>query len=432
MVKIWLIGAVSLAGVAAAGASELARISGPEPGAVTVRGFSLSRAGEVEIEAVGLAGPFGSTGGTAAWVLDAASRKMVWEMRAARPVAQARRSSRYRQRVRLAAGDYELHYAVRPGLGEGDDDAVERFVDGLFGASVPREDLAALGATVRGEGRPMDAAAFERARERHRRGLLADLAGLGDGVLESRGFTLAAPAEVEVYAVGELFEDWTSDVGWIVDADRRRVVWELTWENSEHAGGGDGNRTARARLRLPAGRYAATFVTDAGHSSAGWYNPPPHDPAFWGLTVRCVESCAGAAPADLEHLPRRLEVAAVTGLGDGERRELPFSLGAPARLWLYALGEGDGGEMVDRAWIEDAASGEPVWAMDYERTRPAGGAAKNRLADEVVELPAGRYLAVYETDGSHSSGGGWNAEPPAEPERWGLTILVPEGGLAPR
>jgi hypothetical protein len=385
----------------------------------------------VEIEAVALVGVMGTAGASAAWVLDAESRELVWEMGRGRPVAQARRTSRYRERVRLAAGSYEVYYALAAGVGDGDD-PVAGFVRGLFGATVPPEDLAALGVAVRGEGRALDGAALERLRERRRQGLLVDLAGLGDGAWEARGFALGSPAEVEVHALGELNREFASDTGWILDAERRRVVWALTWEGSEPAGGNPDNRTAHARLRLPAGRYEARFVTDAGHSAAGWHGAPPRDPASWGVTLRCLAGCAGAAPFAVEPPPRRLVAAALTGVGDGERRELPFVLGAPARLWLYALGEGIGGRMYDHGWIEDAASGERVWTMAYERTLPAGGSGKNRLADELVELPAGRYRAVYESDGSHSAGGGWNAEPPAEPERWGLTILVPETGLAPR
>ena len=420
---------VLLLGLAAdAGAGELARVPAVM-GEVVVRGFVLEWAGEVEIEAVELISALGIEDRSAAWILAAESRETIWEMGGGRAVEETRRTSRYRQRVRLEAGSYEVYYAVRAERSEGED-AVVGVVRGMFGATVSRRELAALGVTVRGEGRPLGEAAVERARRRD--ALLVDLGGLGDGVREARGFVLAEPAEVEVYALGELAPSFVSDTGWILDADRREVVWELTWEGSGPAGGSSLNRVARARLHLPAGRYAAEFVTDAGHSAAGWSGSPPRDPAFWGMTVRCRAGCDGAVAFDLEPLPRRLVAAELTGLGDGERRELPFALGAPARLWLYAVGEGLGGRMYDRGWIEDAATGERVWTMDYERTRPAGGSAKNRLADELVELPAGRYLAVYETDGSHSAGGGWNAGPPAEPERWGLTILAPEGGLAPR
>jgi hypothetical protein len=362
-----------------------------------------------------------------AWVLDAGSREVVWATGEGRAVEQARRASRYRERVRLPAGAYELYYALREGAG-GSGDAVEGVLAHILGAEGSGgEDL---GVWVRGSGRRLSEEDLERRRARVREGALVDLAGLGDEVWEARGFVLGAPAEVEVYALGELGPGDASDVGWIVDEASREVVWELTWEGSLPAGGEERNRVARARLALPAGRYEARFVTDRGHSAAGWFGAP-RDPAFWGLTVRCTGGdCGAAAPIEAGAGPGGLVIGELTGLGDGERRELELSLERPARLWLYAVGEGTG-EMHDRAWIEDAGTGEPVWTMEYERTRPAGGNAKNRLADETVVLPAGRYTAVVETDDSHSAGGGWNAEPPAEPERWGLTIRAPLGGMVP-
>lgn len=406
------------------GAEELARVTKVAAGEVGVAGFAVEGAGEVEVEAVVRVAGLSEV--SEAWVLAAGSREVVWRTGEGKPAGQARRSSRYRERVRLAAGSYEVYYALEEGAG-GSGDAVEGALAHILGAEGSGgEDL---GVWVRGSGRGLSEEEVVRRRERVRAGALVDLAGLGDGVWEARGFVLGAPAEVEVYALGELGPEHASDVGWIVDAASREVVWELTWAGSEPAGGDERNRVARARVALPAGRYEARFVTDRGHSAAGWFGAP-RDPAFWGLTVHCAGGGCGAAAAIDGAGPGALAIGELTGLGDRERRELELTLDRPARLWLYAVGEGTG-EMYDRAWIEDAATGQPVWTMEYERTRPAGGNGKNRLADETVVLPAGRYKAVAETDDSHSAGGGWNAEPPAEPERWGLTIFAPVGGMVP-
>ena len=61
---------------------------------------------------------------------------------------------------------------------------------------------------------------------------------------------------------------------------------------------------------------------------------------------------------------------------------------------------------------------------------------RRMLGDDLFFEGVHRYVAahadtVVETDDSHSAGGGWNAEPPAEPERWGLTIFAPVGGMVP-
>jgi hypothetical protein len=43
------------------------------------------------------------------------------------------------------------------------------------------------------------------------------------------------------------------------------------------------------------------------------------------------------------------------------------------------------------------------------------------MFDGIVKLPAGEYVARYETDDSHSYRD-WNADAPYEPEAWGMTI----------
>ena len=63
--------------------------------------------------------------------------------------------------------------------------------------------------------------------------------------------------------------------------------------------------------------------------------------------------------------------------------------------------------------------------MTYDETRWAGGAKKNRKVDEVIHLPAGKYLLFYNTDGSHSFND-WNADPPDDPIHYGITLYKTE------
>jgi hypothetical protein len=100
-------------------------------------------------------------------------------------------------------------------------------------------------------------------------------------------------------------------------------------------------------------------------------------------------------------------------------------LDEPTRLHIYALGEGGQDEMWDTGWIEDLNKRQTVWRMYYRDTESAGGDKKNRLIDDVIKLGPGRYEAHYTTDGSHAFGT-WNARPPREPHRWGMTIMVAE------
>ncbi len=88
---------------------------------------------------------------------------------------------------------------------------------------------------------------------------------------------------------------------------------------------------------------------------------------------------------------------------------------------VYAIGEGDDGEMYDYGYIVDDASGRRVWEMSWHDTRHAGGASKNRVADAELTLGPGTYEAVFVTDGSHSFEE-WNAARPSDPLHWGITI----------
>ena len=111
---------------------------------------------------------------------------------------------------------------------------------------------------------------------------------------------------------------------------------------------------------------------------------------------------------------------------DGDHRSRGFTLKGPMDVRVYALGEGTEHGMADYGWIMNARTRQKVWAMEYGRTERAGGAKKNRLADEVIRLEAGSYVVAFVTDGSHSYRD-WNSAPPTDPERWGISLFGGEG-----
>ena len=59
--------------------------------------------------------------------------------------------------------------------------------------------------------------------------------------------------------------------------------------------------------------------------------------------------------------------------------------------------------------------------MTYQKTTSAGGARKNRKVDQIITLPAGKYIVMFETDGSHSFND-WNDDPPDDPIHYGITL----------
>ncbi len=394
------------------------------------------------IEAVGPKRASGQEGLSNAWILDARTRSVVWEFERAPVEEPSRHVRQTNERVRLAAGLYEVCYAAFPprfdagkkqwwedasGLGE----LVQSVVAALMGHEQERDWRTlyqgrerTFGITVRGErGRPEPD--LNLASEPFLQRAFLTLTGLGNDVYARQGFMLDRLTEIEVYALGEQGRTDEHDYGWILDVQTGERVWSLRRKNMRPAGGAEKNGKAQEVLRLPAGRYAAFTVTDGEHAYGAWNAAPPYDPAFWGLTLRATdpEALSSITLFPYDPLPEQEALFSLRGLGDDEYRSADFTLEAPADLRIYALGEGDWEEMYDYGWIVDARTGAYVWTMQYDRTTHAGGAEKNRLFNNTIRLPAGSYTAYFMTDDSHSYDG-WNAGPPYDPAAWGMAAAL--------
>jgi hypothetical protein len=419
-----------------AGASELAAITKPELRTLSVRAFALDREQEVRIEGV-TADVRSSWSPARIWLLDAASRKSVWDVVDATLARPRHGLAPFEATVHLPTGEYELYLATFPGVsGRGDRHGVD--VHELIGRLQEFMDLdgledvvTQLEVRVTGEGstRAGDAAAV---RERLARGAAAAVLGVGDDADGSAGFAMRAPASVRVVCYGEVFSDGAYDGGWIEDADTGAQVWRFDERDSDKAGGAGKNRVVHAIVRLPAGRYVARFATDGSHSSAEFNAPPPDDPFAWGIVVRPAgaEDAGSVEPfAAADARPRNL-IAALTEVRDGEHRSAGFTLHRPLAVRVIAVGEGTRGEMNDLGWIVDARTHATVWEMDYDHTEHAGGSGKNRIEEKILQLPAGSYVAHFATDGSHAFGD-WNAAPPLARRRWGMTVVAADRSFTP-
>ena len=192
-------------------------------------------------------------------------------------------------------------------------------------------------------------------------------------------------------------------------------------EKSAFAGGAQKNRRQVETIQLPSGDYEATYITDDSHSPADWNAAPPVDPGMYGLTLAISADQDVSAFTATKELAWTV-VAEVVRVGNDQDRSATFTLTTAKSLRIYAIGEGDGDDMADEGWIEDAA-GKKVWSMARSHTHHAGGASKNRLADEVVSLPRGTYTLRYRTDDSHAYGH-WNSDAPWDPEHYGVTVYA--------
>jgi len=122
-------------------------------------------------------------------------------------------------------------------------------------------------------------------------------------------------------------------------------------------------------------------------------------------------------PEDIAKLP---VIAQIVQVLDNEDKSVAFSLPGSREARIFAIGEGQAGEMFDYGWIENTDTGLPVWQMQEPKTTHAGGAGKNRKVDLVITLPAGNYKLRYKSDDSHAFDH-WNSLPP-DINFWGIAV----------
>ncbi len=424
--------------VAPAGrAAELAVIEKPAFRTLAARVFTLESPQEIHIAGVAFSDR-GSWTPARIWLLDGSSRKVVWDVTEAALSRSRRHLARFDETVRLPAGEYELYLATFPGRSS-DWDSHGMDVDqmiGLLREAIDRdglEDLVAkLEVRVTGEGRPAGDGLAGAIRDRLAHGAAVALVGVGDKADERAGFALREPADVRVICHGEVSGHAAYDGGWIEDADTGKKVWRFDADFARTAGGARKNRMADEVVHLPAGRYVAHFATDDEHSYPEFNSPPPDDPLAWGLLVRAARPADAAlfGPFSAEEAWQRNVLAAITEVRDDESRSAGLTLRRPLAVRIVALGEGTRRGMADHGWIIDARTRVSVWEMDYDHTEHAGGAEKNREVDEILHLQAGSYEVHYSTDDSHAYGD-WNAAPPFERRRWGITVLAADPAFAP-
>jgi hypothetical protein len=422
----------------------LADIKDLKPRQLKTDAFVLPAAQTVRIEAVGEEGDYGEGSYTVlrtlwngreverrpwvgnAWILDLRSRKVVWELSTASTSGGRRDARSFKGTVQLPAGSYAAYVSAFPNGYSTEGDGPTARITRWFGA----DHLAEYKLTVLGAGQRLSGAEVDRLRQQVSANAIVSLRGTSKEQYQQAGFILDRATDVEVYAVGEAREDAEFDAGWIINADTRAKVWKLTWNDSSPAGGAEKNRSAWFTRKLPAGRYAAFYATDDSHDLSEWNSPPPHDPDFWGLSVRVPDAAARAAVKTFtyEHVPQNAAFVSLTRLGDRETRKQGFTLNRPMDVRIYALGEGREGRMFDYGWITRSDTRERVWTMEYDHSEHAGGDAKNRLVDTTVRLDKGSYVVHYVSDDSHSYGD-WNATAPVDSARWGITLLSASGSL---
>jgi hypothetical protein len=338
----------------------------------------------------------------------------------------------------LPPGDYTVNFTTDDSHAYGEWNALPPYDPGHWGLTIWAPGHAANGGIttdrIATDGTAIDQAAAGRDDENPfilkpkksegDQSVLVNLTRIGDDRLEHSGFTLDEPAPVRITCLGELGHgDRFADYGWIINSRTRETVWEMTRDNTRHAGGAKKNRIFNGIVRLQPGSYIVYYITDDSHAYRDWNAGPPRDPEAWGITVRADGEGQPSEKARLYDEEDASDVLAeCIRLGDDEDVDRPFELRETSKVRIYAIGEGKDGRMFDYGWIENE-NGKKVWRMRYDGTRHAGGADKNRMVNEVATLPAGDYRVCFRTDDSHAYDD-WNADPPRDPIHWGISVRL--------
>lgn len=260
---------------------------------------------------------------------------------------------------------------------------------------------------------------FDEEKNQH---VIVDLTRIRDNRLKERGFTVNKKLTVRVRCLGEYgYSGGFVDYGWIIDADTRKVIWEMRRSNTDYAGGGKKNRMFNGSLTLEPGKYIAYYRTDGSHSYRDWNVAPPYYPEAWGLKIFVTDENFNSDWVDSYQEEQDQDVIVeITRVGNRENISREFDIAKEQDVRIYALGEGDDDDMYDYGRIEDER-GRVIWQMEYWNCDHAGGASKNLVANRVIHLKPGTYMVKYHSDGSHSFNN-WNDDPPRDVTKWGITV----------
>ncbi|MFH1892912.1 MAG: hypothetical protein ABIK83_09570 [Candidatus Zixiibacteriota bacterium] len=379
-------------------------------------GMTLTKQVPLRIYAVGEYSRGDKTMVDYAWIVDADSREKVWMMERwnTELAGGARKNRMSDEVVTLPAGDYIVYCSTDDSHSPAEWNMAPPYDPYGWGVTIFVED-------------PNDASSVKPYSDEQSSREILSITRVGNSEYEARYFTLKKPAELHIYAIGEYdnYGDDFADYAWIENRKSFERVWEMGDRNTEHAGGASKNRKFVGNVKFAPGDYVVYYVTDDSHAYRDWNSSPPADQRNYGITIYGVGSGFDKSIVEVTDRPAKdgNALASITAVGSDEEESQSFTLDRRTKVRIYAVGEGVKNEMYDYAWIEDSETGRIVWEMTYRRTEHAGGANKNRMVNDVIELDKGAYEVYYITDDSHAFGD-WNSSKPDDQTHWGVTITI--------
>jgi len=387
--------------------------SQPEDDFYEKKGFTLKKDMTLKIIALGEYSPSDRVFVDYGWIYDADSRKKVWQMDKWNTswAGGGRKNRAFIGETKLPAGNYVACFATDDSHSFGEWNVLPPYDPLHYGMIIYATNKSDI----------KQVADFE---DTYEEPIVVQIIKVRNKQYKNKGFTLKKEADLHIVALGEFgYSDEFADYGWIEDVSENEIIWEMTEDNTEHAGGASKNRKFDGIVTFPAGDYVVYYVTDDSHAYRRWNASAPLEKKMWGITIYGAgKNFDTSIVSTFDELPQNSNIlASLIGIGDDEEVRQNFKIDKSQKVHIFAIGEGKSGEMFDYGWIENEDTDEVIWEMTYRKTRHAGGDRKNRLVDTHISLEAGNYNVYFLTDGSHSFPD-FNASRPDYPQKWGITV----------
>jgi hypothetical protein len=210
------------------------------------------------------------------WIMNAATREVVWDMNKAwkQHAGGAKKNKMVDDVIKLEKGDYVVYYAT---------DDSHSWHD--WNAGPPHEqDAYGITLWTTNKADRSKASLFE-PKEYKNDKVVVEILRVRDDARLNESFTLDKDTNLRIMAVGEGDDGEMFDYGWIENVETKKVVWEMTYRNTDAAGGASKNRSFNDTVILPRGSYRVYYETDGSHSYRNWNASPPRDPECYGISL---------------------------------------------------------------------------------------------------------------------------------------------------
>ncbi|MCF6268369.1 MAG: hypothetical protein L3J41_01520 [Melioribacteraceae bacterium] len=392
------------------------------PGEIDLGGFNLSEDSIIEINGVGTSlDEWNEYLKYYAWILETDSRKVIWSSEKCDDYSDENGDYDIEEKLKLKSGNYEVYFSAGAkankyftfnlgaiqGLIGGRKSDIKKYRDEYF--------INVSGKNGIFEKRKP----FQLVNDLNKDAIVT-IIRVGDSEKIEKRFSVEDDTDVKIYGIGEGVKKQFYDFGFIYNVSHNKKVWMFNRDDASQAGGGKKNIVQKAVVTLKKGSYYVVFKSDDSHSFDEWNVLPPNDPQHWGIVVSLVDENDRKNIAPFNENDIVEPVLEMIRVEEDEHLSKGLSLSKSMKIRILSIGEGYK-SLADYGWIINADTKEIVWKMNHRDTEYAGGARKNRMVDETIRLDAGNYIVNYVTDDSHNYDD-WNAAPPFDEERWGITI----------